>query len=71
MTYEQGSAMSRCRISLMFKGIWWAQQDSNLRLRPCKGGTLPPRYAPLVKQGIRNRGQQTVVSDQETAIGER
>jgi hypothetical protein len=24
-----------------------------------------------VKQGIRNRGQQTVVSDQETAIGER
>ncbi len=28
------------------KGIWWAQQDSNLRLPPCEGGTLPLSYAP-------------------------
>ena len=21
--------------------IWWALQDSNLRLPPCEGGTLP------------------------------
>ena len=26
---------------------WWAQQDSNLRLPPCEGGTLPLSYAPL------------------------
>lgn len=25
---------------------WWAQQDSNLRLPPCEGGTLPLSYAP-------------------------
>src|SRR5277367_3150504 len=27
--------------------IWWAQQDSNLRLPPCEGGTLPLSYAPF------------------------
>lgn len=27
-------------------GKWWAQQDSNLRLPPCEGGTLPLSYAP-------------------------
>ena len=27
--------------------FWWAQQDSNLRLPPCEGGTLPLSYAPL------------------------
>ncbi len=27
--------------------LWWAQQDSNLRLPPCEGGTLPLSYAPL------------------------
>src|SRR6185437_13713048 len=26
--------------------FWWAQQDSNLRLPPCEGGTLPLSYAP-------------------------
>jgi hypothetical protein len=26
--------------------LWWAQQDSNLRLPPCEGGTLPLSYAP-------------------------
>jgi hypothetical protein len=26
---------------------WWAQQDSNLRLPPCEGGTLPLSYAPV------------------------
>jgi hypothetical protein len=37
----------------LFRGIfckllknWWAQQDSNLRLPPCEGGTLPLSYAP-------------------------
>src|SRR5258707_13319720 len=25
---------------------WWAQQDLNLRLRPCEGRTLPLSYAP-------------------------
>jgi hypothetical protein len=28
------------------KNMWWAQQDSNLRLPPCEGGTLPLSYAP-------------------------
>jgi hypothetical protein len=30
--------------------VWfqWAQQDSNLRLRPCEGRTLPLSYAPAV-----------------------
>jgi hypothetical protein len=28
--------------------LWWAQQDSNLRLPPCEGGTLPLSYAPLI-----------------------
>ena len=27
--------------------LWWAQQDSNLRLPPCEGGTLPLSYAPM------------------------
>jgi hypothetical protein len=30
--------------------LWWAQQDSNLRLPPCEGGTLPLSYAPLISQ---------------------
>jgi hypothetical protein len=25
----------------IFNGLWWALQDSNLRLPPCEGGTLP------------------------------
>jgi hypothetical protein len=29
------------------RSIWWAQQDSNLRLPPCEGGTLPLSYAPF------------------------
>src|ERR1700679_1082379 len=28
---------------------WWAQQDSNLRLPPCEGGTLPLSYAPFAR----------------------
>ncbi len=28
---------------------WWAQQDSNLRLPPCEGGTLPLSYAPIAQ----------------------
>jgi hypothetical protein len=24
--------------------LWWAQQDSNLRLPPCEGGTLRSFY---------------------------
>ena len=34
----------------LLKG-WWAQQDSNLRLPPCEGGTLPLSYAPAQHQG--------------------
>lgn len=26
--------------------LFWAQQDLNLRLPPCEGGTLPLSYAP-------------------------
>jgi hypothetical protein len=33
----------RCKLLI----LWWAQQDSNLRLPPCEGGTLPLSYAPL------------------------
>ena len=25
----------------ILNGLWWALQDSNLRLPPCEGGTLP------------------------------
>jgi hypothetical protein len=31
--------------------LWWAQQDLNLRLPPCEGGTLPLSYAPLSQSG--------------------
>ena len=31
--------------------FWWAQQDSNLRLPPCEGGTLPLSYAPQMGVG--------------------
>ena len=37
---------SRLCYRLILKGLWWAQQDSNLRLPPCEGGTLPLSYAP-------------------------
>ena len=30
--------MPKC---LICNGLWWALQDSNLRLPPCEGGTLP------------------------------
>ncbi len=38
--------------------LWWAQQDSNLRLPPCEGGTLPLSYAPIVSRfrGLRRDG---------------
>src|SRR5271154_68926 len=36
------------------QGNWWAQQDSNLRLPPCEGGTLPLSYAPgIAAEGDR------------------
>src|ERR1700761_2222512 len=43
--------MQRCRIEQRNHRVlstlgWWAQQDSNLRLPPCEGGTLPLSYAP-------------------------
>ena len=34
--------------TLIQRVAWWAQQDSNLRLPPCEGGTLPLSYAPIV-----------------------
>ncbi len=37
-----------CRKVLI---LWWAQQDSNLRLPPCEGGTLPLSYAPAEQVG--------------------
>ncbi len=38
------------------EGRWWAQQDSNLRLPPCEGGTLPLSYAPLAGGGEKRGG---------------
>jgi hypothetical protein len=43
--------LSNCYQSLLSAAcklliLWWAQQDSNLRLPPCEGGTLPLSYAP-------------------------
>jgi hypothetical protein len=37
------SQRSPCRriYCLIFIDLWWALQDSNLRLPPCEGGTLP------------------------------
>ncbi len=35
-----------CGIPCKLLILWWAQQDSNLRLPPCEGGTLPLSYAP-------------------------
>jgi hypothetical protein len=34
---HQGSQREGCKLLI----IWWALQDSNLRLPPCEGGTLP------------------------------
>jgi hypothetical protein len=46
VTYGNGSLS--CDLCKLFNFIedWWAQQDSNLRLPPCEGGTLPLSYAP-------------------------
>jgi hypothetical protein len=54
---------SRVWKYLIFDGIWWAQQDSNLRLPPCEGGTLPLSYAPSFgnrhEYTLRSRSGQT------------
>ncbi len=39
-----GPRRESCTAKLL--NFWWAQQDSNLRLPPCEGGTLPLSYAP-------------------------
>ena len=41
-------------------GTWWAQQDSNLRLPPCEGGTLPLSYAPGTTQDAHPASGNTV-----------
>ncbi len=66
-----------------WQDFWWAQQGSNLRLRPCEGRTLPLSYAPgcgrraearLRKRflargsGFRNRGRLIYVAALETDI---
>ena len=46
VTYDMGSPQNDpCKL-FNFIRLWWAQQDSNLRLPPCEGGTLPLSYAP-------------------------
>lgn len=40
------STTDRCARSRKAEYYQWAQQDSNLRLRPCEGRTLPLSYAP-------------------------
>src|ERR1017187_3935849 len=42
------------RISSILLNLWWAQQDSNLRLPPCEGGTLPLSYAPGSRAVVGN-----------------
>ena len=42
----QKAANADCVEPAKLLKIWWAQQDSNLRLPPCEGGTLPLSYAP-------------------------
>jgi hypothetical protein len=48
VTYGIGSPSNDLRKLLNLIRLWWAQQDSNLRLPPCEGGTLPLSYAPGV-----------------------
>jgi hypothetical protein len=40
--------------------LWWAQQDSNLRLPPCEGGTLPLSYAPQIAAEALDGFRQTL-----------
>jgi len=42
--------------TLIQRVAWWAQQDSNLRLPPCEGGTLPLSYAPRIAARRRAGG---------------
>ena len=35
--HHKRSSVSACQLLI----LWWALQDSNLRLPPCEGGTLP------------------------------
>ena len=44
---QQKQQSDRLNLPLSQCKYWWAQQDSNLRLPPCEGGTLPLSYAPL------------------------
>ena len=39
--------------------LWWAQQDSNLRLPPCEGGTLPLSYAPQSRSLKAQKAQRS------------
>ena len=42
VTYRAASLRATNFSNCCFYGIqWWALQDSNLRLPPCEGGTLP------------------------------
>jgi hypothetical protein len=38
---EEGRAQASSYNIFIREGLWWALQDSNLRLPPCEGGTLP------------------------------
>ena len=46
-TFRNSRLLMDCKLFIVNE-LWWAQQDSNLRLPPCEGGTLPLSYAPIV-----------------------
>ena len=46
ISLKQDGSRKLVMLSCKLLILWWAQQDSNLRLPPCEGGTLPLSYAP-------------------------
>jgi hypothetical protein len=56
--WKNGLRSLDCALSTKsrsFVQFWWAQQDSNLRLPPCEGGTLPLSYAPGPLSGVSHK----------------
>src|SRR5947209_9339523 len=49
--------------------LWWAQQDSNLRLPPCEGGTLPLSYAPNPSSPVSPPAQDTTLATSSAYTG--
>ena len=53
--------VDRRAIRVDLDSQWWAQQGSNLRPPPCKGGALPLSYAPVTGAGAEQPRRRSCV----------